>query len=124
MKGVSISPNLRSLKKMQKAVLKSSSIFSCSYLPIPAAITMKLLQWLNELDKEYKLTDSDYGIGDFIEDLKDKGYIDENRQNGEIKITSKTEQGIRKKSLEEIFGKLKKQNKATTILLNPVTEMR
>ena len=66
------------------------------------------MQWLNELDKEYRLTDDDYGIGDFLEDLKEKGYIDENRQNGEIKITSKTEQGIRKKSLEEIFGKLKK----------------
>jgi Ca-activated chloride channel homolog len=66
------------------------------------------MQWMNELDKEYKLTNNDYGIGDFLEDLKDKGYIDEKRENGEIKITSKTEQGIRKKSLEEIFGKLKK----------------
>ena len=25
------------------------------------------MQWLNELDKEYNLTDKDYGIGDFIE---------------------------------------------------------
>jgi Ca-activated chloride channel family protein len=66
------------------------------------------LSWLTELDKEYKLTDDEYGMGDFIEDLKDKGYIDENKQNGEIKITPKTEQGIRKRSLEEIFGKLKK----------------
>lgn len=66
------------------------------------------LQWLNELDKEYKFTGEDYGMGDFIEDLKDKGYIDENKQTGEIKITPKTEQGIRKRSLEEIFGKLKK----------------
>ena len=66
------------------------------------------MQWMNELDKEYKLTNDDYGIGDFIEDLKDKGYIDEKRETGEIRITSKTEQGIRKKSLEEIFGKLKK----------------
>ena len=66
------------------------------------------LSWLTELDKEYDLTNEEYGIGDFIEDLKDKGYIDENKQNGEIKITPKTEQGIRKKSLEEIFGKLKK----------------
>ena len=24
------------------------------------------IQWLTELDKEYKLTDDDYGIGDFI----------------------------------------------------------
>ena len=66
------------------------------------------LSWLTELDKEYDLTNEEYGLGDFIEDLKEKGYIDENRQNGEIKITPKTEQGIRKRSLEEIFGKLKK----------------
>jgi len=66
------------------------------------------LNWLTQLDKEYQLTDEEYGIGDFIQELKDKGYIDENRQNGEIKITPKTEQGIRKKSLDEIFGKLKK----------------
>src|SRR4028119_1677098 len=66
------------------------------------------LQWLNELDKEYAFTNDEYGMGDFIDDLKDKGYIDENKQTGEIKITPKTEQGIRKRSLEEIFGKLKK----------------
>src|SRR5674476_1220595 len=53
------------------------------------------LSWLTELDKEYKLTNDEYGMGDFIEDLKNKGYIDENRRNGEIKITPKTEQGIR-----------------------------
>ena len=66
------------------------------------------LQWMNQLDKEYQLTDDEYGMGDFIEDLKDKGYIDENHQTGEIAITPKTEQGIRRRSLEEIFGKLKK----------------
>src|SRR5580692_12297782 len=65
-------------------------------------------QWMNQLDKEYQLTDDEYGMGDFIEDLKDKGYIDDNRQTGEITITPKTEQGIRRRSLEEIFGKLKK----------------
>ncbi len=66
------------------------------------------IQWLTELDKEYKLTDDEYGIGDFIEDLKAKGYIDNNNPDGKIKITSKTEQSIRKKSLDEIFGKIKK----------------
>jgi uncharacterized protein with von Willebrand factor type A (vWA) domain len=66
------------------------------------------LSWLTELDKQYDITTEEYGIGDFIEDLKEKGYIDENKENEEIKITPKTEQGIRKKSLEEIFGKLKK----------------
>src|ERR1700730_3991273 len=66
------------------------------------------LQWMNQLDKEYQLSDEEYGMGDFIEDLKDKGYIDDNKQTGEITITPKTEQGIRRRSLEEIFGKLKK----------------
>jgi Ca-activated chloride channel homolog len=66
------------------------------------------MQWFNQLNNEYELTGDEYGIGDFIEDLKKKGFITENEVNGEIKITPKTEQGIRKKSLEEIFGKLKK----------------
>ncbi|MFN9493889.1 MAG: vWA domain-containing protein [Sphingobacteriales bacterium] len=66
------------------------------------------LNWLTQLDKKYQLTNEEYGMGDFIEDLKEKGYLDENKANGEIKITPKTEQGIRKRSLEEIFGKLKK----------------
>jgi uncharacterized protein with von Willebrand factor type A (vWA) domain len=66
------------------------------------------LQWLNQLDQKYEMTDSEYGMGDFVDDLKDKGYITEKEENGEIKITPKTEQGIRKRSLEEIFGKLKK----------------
>lgn len=66
------------------------------------------MSWMNELDKKYQLTDGDYGMGDFIDDLREKGYISEDQQNGEIKITPKTEQGIRKRSLEEIFGKLRK----------------
>jgi len=67
------------------------------------------LAWMNELDKQYKFTNNDYGMGDFIEDLKEKGYLKE--ENGETKITAKTEQTIRKSALEEIFGKLKKAGK-------------
>ena len=66
------------------------------------------LDWMNQLDRQYELTNEEYGMGDFIQELKDKGYITENDQKTEIKITPKTEQGIRKRSLEEIFGKLKK----------------
>ncbi|HZH36977.1 MAG TPA: hypothetical protein VEX65_06870, partial [Flavisolibacter sp.] len=33
------------------------------------------LQWLNELDKKYELTNDEYGMGDFIDDLKQKGFI-------------------------------------------------
>lgn len=66
------------------------------------------LDWLTQLDREHKFTDKDYGIGDFIEDLKANGYLTEENQTGAYKITAKSEQTIRKRSLEEIFGKLKK----------------
>jgi Ca-activated chloride channel family protein len=66
------------------------------------------LDWLNQLDRKYQLTNDEYGMGDFIEDLKQNGYLQENPQDGSFKITGKSEQTIRKKSLEEIFGKLKK----------------
>src|SRR5690606_29409447 len=66
------------------------------------------LNWMNQLDKEYELTGEEYGMGDFIDELREKGYIQENHVSGQITITPKTEQGIRKRSLEEIFGKLKK----------------
>lgn len=66
------------------------------------------LDWMNQLDRQYNLTNDEYGMGDFIDELKEKGYLDENPVTGVFTITSKTEQGIRKRSLEEIFGKLKK----------------
>ena len=37
------------------------------------------LSWLTELDKQYNLTTPEYGIADFIEDLKNKGYISNNK---------------------------------------------
>lgn len=66
------------------------------------------LSWLTNLDKRYNMTNPDYGIGNFIEDLKEKGYLTEENHKGEIKITGKSEQLIRKNALEEIFGKLKR----------------
>jgi uncharacterized protein with von Willebrand factor type A (vWA) domain len=66
------------------------------------------LDWMNQLDREHNITNSNYGMGDFIKDLKEKGFIKENPENGEIEITGKTEQSIRQKALEEVFGKLKK----------------
>ncbi len=69
------------------------------------------LSWLNELDREYALTDNNYGMGDFIEDLKAKGFIEDGDQQGTFDLTGKAEQTIRKNALEEIFGKLKKTNK-------------
>lgn len=69
------------------------------------------LAWMNELDKKYHITRDEYGMGDFIEDLKSKGYLDEDRAEGGFKITAKTEQAIRQSALEEIFGKLKRSAK-------------
>lgn len=69
------------------------------------------LAWLTNLDNEYELTDEKYGIGDFIDDLKNKGYVDENNPDGKFEVTGKTGQQIRKSALEEIFGQLKKGSK-------------
>lgn len=66
------------------------------------------LAWLNELDRQYNFTNDGYGMGDFMEDLKEKGYLKENPQSGQYSITAKSEQAIRKSALDEIFGKLKK----------------
>lgn len=68
------------------------------------------LAWMNNLDRTHNLTDSDYGMGDFIDDLKKKGYLKEN-PDGSLKMTAKSEQEIRRSALEEIFGKLKKSKK-------------
>ena len=69
------------------------------------------IDWLRSLDKEYQLTDDNYTIDDFIEDLKKKGYIKEEIKGdglGETKITSKTERAIRQQALNHIFGKIKR----------------
>ncbi|MCU0367371.1 MAG: VWA domain-containing protein [Cyclobacteriaceae bacterium] len=66
------------------------------------------LEWLTEVDKQYKLTTPEYGIGDFIEDLKKNGYITDDGGNGDFKLKAKSEQSLRQSALEEIFGKLKK----------------
>lgn len=66
------------------------------------------LQWLTEVDRKYGLTNGKYGVGDFIDELKEKGYISEEGPKGEFKLKAKSEQNLRKSALEEIFGKLKK----------------
>ncbi len=69
------------------------------------------IAWLRELDKEYQLTDENYTIDDFIEDLKERGYIREelNDSGGSgFGITAKTERAIRQTALEQIFGDLHK----------------
>jgi uncharacterized protein with von Willebrand factor type A (vWA) domain len=77
------------------------------------------IDWLRQLDEEYKITTPEYTIEDFIEDLKKKGYVREefiNDGNGDgsekgdggTKMTEKLEQALRKRALDQIFGKLKR----------------
>ena len=69
------------------------------------------LDWLNILDKEYSLTNDEYTMNDFIEDLKKKGYLREEIKpdgNGQLAITAKTERVLRKNALDQIFGKIRK----------------
>jgi uncharacterized protein with von Willebrand factor type A (vWA) domain len=69
------------------------------------------LDWLNILDKEYSLTNDEYTMDDFIEDLKKKGYLREEIKpdgNGQLAITAKTERVLRKNALDQIFGKIRK----------------
>ncbi|SDE29002.1 hypothetical protein SAMN05421636_104243 [Pricia antarctica] len=83
------------------------------------------IDWLRELDKEYELTNDEYTIDDFIEELKAKGYIREEFEDGggqmgedgeegdgngkgSISITAKMERIIRQRALDQIFGKLKR----------------
>ena len=69
------------------------------------------IDWLRQLDVEYKLTDENYTIDDFIEDLKKKGYIrEELKEDGTsgTGITAKTERAIRQQALDQIFGNLNK----------------
>jgi Ca-activated chloride channel homolog len=66
------------------------------------------MAWMNQLDRQYGLTDDQYGMGNFFDELKERGYLTEENQEGKISITPKTEQTIRRSALDEIFGKLKR----------------
>ena len=70
------------------------------------------IDWLRELDKEYHLTDKDYSIDDFIEDLKEKAYIQPSPGSGGkgdgFALTAKTEKLLREHALNQIFGQLRK----------------
>lgn len=69
------------------------------------------LKWLTELDKEYGITDQfddGYSMSDFIEDLKEKGFLENDDQSDRLIMTKKTEKSLRKKSLEEVFKNLEK----------------
>lgn len=72
------------------------------------------IEWMRELNKEYKFADNEYSIDDFIEDLLSKAYIQTSDEGGEggadMKLTPKTEKLLRQHALKQIFGRLKKSS--------------
>ena len=92
-----------------KSTFKTLLDLFMQILVYTAGDVAEALSWMNELDKKYQLTNDEYGMGDFIDELKDKGYIKEEEEgSGQFRLTSKAEQTIRRRSLEEIFSKLRK----------------
>ena len=81
------------------------------------------IDWLRELDKEYELTTEEYTIDDFIDDLLERGVVrqefEDDPSDGstpseaakKLKATAKLERELRKRALNQIFGKLKKGQK-------------
>ncbi|MEP7146013.1 MAG: hypothetical protein ABI792_03275, partial [bacterium] len=63
------------------------------------------LDWIEQLDAEYKLFDKDLSFGDFVDELKKQGYIAE--KEGMKMLTSKGSQKMRTESLKKIFSGLK-----------------
>lgn len=79
-------------------------------LTITSGDVSQALDWMNQLDRRYNLTSNNYGMGDFISDLKSNGFINEDPVSGTLTPLAKSEKTIRQQSLEEIFGKLKRGN--------------
>jgi Ca-activated chloride channel family protein len=68
------------------------------------------MDWMRTLDEQHGLTEPDYTLDDFYEDLKAKGFLREATGPGEggVRLGSRGEQHMRKRALDQIFGNLKK----------------
>ena len=68
------------------------------------------ISWLTELDRQYRITEKNYGIADFIQELESKGYIRRSGQHSQIRYqpTAKMEAALRRQALDDIFDQLKK----------------
>jgi len=70
------------------------------------------LSWLTQLDKQYNITNAEYGMADFIQDLIDKGFIEQQgKGNPNFVPSSKMEIAMRRQALDDIFGQLKKSKR-------------
>ncbi len=100
-------------KDSEKTTFENLLKMFMQLLVITSGDVGEALNWLSEVDRQYKLTDDKYGIGDFIDQLKEEGYIEKDSKTGKIVITAKSEQNIRKSALDEIFGKIKKSRRGS-----------
>jgi uncharacterized protein with von Willebrand factor type A (vWA) domain len=71
------------------------------------------LSWLTQLDQRYDLTDDGMSLGEFIEELQNRGYLERDQETGVVQITAKAERGLRERSLEEIFSQLRKAGRGS-----------
>ncbi len=67
------------------------------------------LDWMRELGKAHQLTNENYTLEDFIEDLYENGYLrDKDTASGSGgQLTARSEQAMRKRSLDRVFAKMK-----------------
>lgn len=63
--------------------------------------------WMRQIDEEHGLTNSDYTLDDFRKELEEKMYVEPTPGGGSA-LTGKTEKIIRKRALDQIFGKMKR----------------
>ena len=76
-------------------------------LLLTAGDVREALEWMTQLDDEHSITPEGMAMGDFIEELKNRGYV-ERDQEGVIRITARTERTLRRRSLAEIFRQIEK----------------
>lgn len=70
------------------------------------------MAWLNEIDKKYKITNEEYGMADFINELIERGYLSKEQPGKPGSVpTAKMEKALRQSALNQIYDQLQKSKK-------------
>jgi len=64
--------------------------------------------WMEQIDKEHGITTPEYTLDDFRRDLEKQSYV--KTEGGQQKLGGKGEKLIRQRSLDQIFGKMKRSD--------------
>ncbi|MDZ7690010.1 MAG: hypothetical protein U5K69_02450 [Balneolaceae bacterium] len=94
-------------------------------LTISSGDVDQALHWLTELDNEYGMTDQfedGYGLGDFVEELEERGYIRRDDETQTVVITRKTERSLRQRSWKRSSRTCKRVVWAVTKRITPVKD--